>query len=337
MPKKTASSLILSIIIVSYNTRDITLQTLESAIADLRRSKLLDKSEFFVIDNNSQDGSVEAVNQYLKKAGVKHTVIANKDNPGFGIANNQGIKKARGQYLIMLNSDTITQPGAFKTLIDTFNKRPIDETTAHLSSYHQKKSDRLGIIAPMLLNTDMTLQAQGGNFPSLLSLSAHMLFLDDLPIIGAWLPSTQHTGRNTKMRLTDQKLTSVDWLGGTAMMIRREVIGEIGLFDKNIFMYGEDIEYCFRAKNHHWDVAIQPKAKIVHLANASAGSENALTGELKGYVYLWSKFKPSWQLPVVKTVLWLGVFLRMILFATLAFNPRKMGIYGRILGKIAGF
>ncbi|KKU18629.1 MAG: Glycosyl transferase family 2 [Candidatus Pacebacteria bacterium GW2011_GWB1_47_8] len=329
--------MILSIIIVSYNTKDITLQTLRSAVADLRQSKLLPKTEFFVVDNNSQDGSVTAVKQYLQKAKVHHTVIANKDNRGFGAANNQGIKKSRGKYLILLNSDTITQPGAFKTLVETFEKRPIDEHTAHLSSYHRQKTDRLGIIAPILLNTDLSLQAQGGNFPSLLALTVHLLFLDDLPVIGPLLPSTQHTGRNVKLHLTETKLTPIDWLGGTAMMIRREVIDEIGLFDENIFMYGEDIEYCFRARNHHWDIAIQPKAKIVHLANASAGSENALTGEIKGYVYLWSKFKPFWQRPVAKMILWLGSFLRMILFATVAYNPRKAGIYSRILWKIPGF
>lgn len=337
MPRASRPSIILSIIIVSYNTREITLQTLKSAISDLRQAKLLDQTEFFVVDNNSQDGSVEAVKAYLKQVKVSHTVIANKDNRGFGAANNQGIKKAHGQYILLLNSDTITQPGAFQALLATFSVNPIDDTTAHLSSYGAKKTDRLGIIAPMLLNTDMTLQAQGGNFPSLLSLATHMLFLDDLPLLGQLLPSTQHTGRNTKMKKTDTQLTPIDWLGGTAMLIRREVIDEIGLFDENIFMYGEDIEYCYRARNHHWDVAIQPLSKIVHLANASAGSENALTGEMKGYVYLWSKFKPFWQRPLVKTILWLGSFLRWLLFATVVYNPRKRGIYGRILWKIPNF
>lgn len=329
--------MILSIIVVSYNTRDITLQTLKSAIADLKQAALLDQSEFFVVDNNSKDGSVAAVKTYLQQAKVAHTVIANQDNKGFGAANNQGIKKSAGKYIILLNSDTITQPGAFKILINTFENNPIDNLTAHLSSSDRQKSDRLGIIAPMLLNTDLTLQAQGGNFPSLLSLAAHLLFLDDLPIIGSLLPSTQHTGRNTKMNKADTKLTPIDWLGGTAMMIRKEVIDEIGLFDEAIFMYGEDIEYCLRAKNHHWDVAIQPKAKIIHLANASAGSENALTGELKGYIYLWSKFKPLWQRPLVKLLLWIGVLLRLVLFMTLAYNPRKAGIYSKILWKIPGF
>ncbi|HEX9817928.1 MAG TPA: glycosyltransferase family 2 protein [Patescibacteria group bacterium] len=338
MSKKSPQpDLLLSIIIVSYNTLEITLQTIKSAVLDLKKSQLLDKTEFFVVDNNSQDGSVLAVKKYFGQNKLQAVVIANRDNKGFASANNQGIKKARGQAIILLNSDTITQSGAFQTLLATFADHPVTESTAHLSSYRQRKSDRLGIIAPMLLNTDLTLQAQGGNFPNLLSLTSHLLFLDDLPLIGSLLPSTQHTGRNIKMSKADTKLTPVDWVGGTAMMIRREVIDEIGLLDDNIFMYGEDIEYCLRAKRHHWDIAIAPQAKIVHLANASSGSENALTGEIKGYVYLWAKFKPHWQMPLAKTILGLGVFLRAILFSTVVFNTKKAGIYWRILTKLPKF
>ena len=338
MPKtSTKKDILLSIIVVSYNTRELTLQTLQSAFLDLQNSDLSTKVEFFVVDNNSQDGSVQAIKKYFKQNKLIHTVIANKDNKGFASANNQAIKKALGQYLILLNSDTITQPGAFQTLINTFAETPIDEATAHLSSYNRKIVDRLGIIAPMLLNTDQTMQAQGGNFPNLFSLATHLLFFDDLPIIGPLLPSTQHTGRNKRMKKTELTLTPIDWVGGTAMMIRREVINEIGLLDDNIFMYGEDIEFCLRAKRHHWDIAIQPQAKIVHLANASSCSENALTGEIKSYIYLWSKFKPHWQLPIAKTILWLGVLLRTVLFGTLVFNRRKAGIYWRILQKLPSF
>lgn len=337
MPKTSSKSLILSIIVVSYNTREVTLQTLRSAVDDLKQFRLLTQTEFFVVDNNSQDGSVAAVRKYLKQVKATHTIIANKDNKGFASANNQAIKQSRGRYVILLNSDTITQSGTFQTLINTFETHPIDEATAHLSSYARRSTDRLGIIAPMLLNTDLTLQPQGGDFPTLLSLTAHMLFLDDIPFIGRLLPSTQHTGRNVKMSVDDTRLTPIDWLGGTAMMIRREVIDEIGLLDDNIFMYGEDIEYCFRARHHHWDVAIEPNAKLIHLANVSAGSENALTGEMKGYVYLWAKFKPLWQRPLVKGILWLGALCRMVLFGTIGLNPKKAGMYARIVQKIPSF
>lgn len=338
--KKT--DLILSIIIVSYNTRDITLKAIDSAIKDLKADKLLKQTEFFIVDNNSPDDSVPAIKKYFKTnkdAKISnHKIYDNKDNKGFAGGNNQAIKASKGKYVILLNPDTISHGQTFKTLIDTFENNPVKESTAHLSSYRRDNFDRLGIIAPMLLNTDMTIQAQGGDFPSLLSLTSHMLFLDDIPLLGRLLPSTQHTGKNAgKMSKTNTNLTPIKWVGGTAMMIRREVINEIGGLDEGIFMYGEDIEYCMRAKNHHWDVAIQPNSKLVHLANASAGSENAYTGEMKGYIYLWKKFKPSWQIPIVRSILYLATVLRIILFSTLAFDKRKAGIYSRILGKIHNF
>jgi len=337
MAKNTSTTLDLSIIVVSYNTKLITIQTLETAIADLKADNLLNRVEFFIVDNDSKDGSVEAVKKFVAKQNVKYTVIANKDNNGFAWANNQAIKQSDAKAVILLNSDTITQRGAFKILLETFAEHQIKEATAHLDSEEKSFTDRLGIIAPMLLNTDKTLQAQGGNFPSLLSLSAQMLFLDDLPVIGKFIPSTQHTGRNERMKKSDKKLTSVDWLGGTAMMIRKEVIDEIGMLDDGIFMYGEDIEYCMRAKHHHWDIAIQPQAKIIHLGNVSAGSENALTGEMKGYVYLWSKFKPSWQMPIMKMILWKGALLRLWLHKFITKDERRAGIYHRILSKIWSF
>jgi GT2 family glycosyltransferase len=337
MTKKSSTTLDLSIIVVSYNTKKVTLQTLETAIKDLKADDLHKRVEFFIVDNNSQDGSVEAVKKYMSKQGVKYTIIANKDNNGFAWANNQAIKQSKARSVILLNSDTITTRGAFKTLLKTFEDNPVDETTAHLSSESGNKTDRLGIIAPMLLNTDKTLQAQGGNFPNLFSLSAQMLFLDDLPIIGRFIPSTQHTGRNERMKKSDKELTKVDWLGGTAMMIRKEVIDEIGMLDDGIFMYGEDIEYCMRAKRHHWDIAIQTKAQIIHLGNVSAGSENAYTGEMKGYVYLWSKFKPAWQLPLVKMILWKGALLRTFIHKFITKDERRAEIYHRISGKIWSF
>lgn len=335
------ADLTLSIIIVSYNTKDITIEAIDSAIVDLKSSNLLNQTEFLIADNNSPDDSVAGIRNYFKThknaKNVNHKIYANKDNKGFAGGNNQALKDARGEYVILLNPDTITQKGAFKILIDTFENNPPKESQAHLSSYRRDYTDRLGIIAPMLLNTDKTIQAQGGHFPSLCSLTSHMFFLDDIPLIGRLFPSTQHTGKSAgKMKKNNEKLTQIDWLGGTAMMIRREVINEIGGLDEGIFMYGEDIEYCYRAKNHHWDVAIQPNAKIIHLASVSAGSENAYTGEMKGYVYLWRKYKPSWQLPVVRMILRLACLMRVLLF-TITGNKDKAGIYSRIFKKIPGF
>ena len=326
----------LTIIIVSYNTKKLTLQTIDTAWKEAQSSSTLaKKTEIIIVDNDSKDGTVRAVRDAYSSKNIK--VIANKHNKGFASANNQGIKIAKGKYIILLNSDTVVQKGGLAGMVETFERLPIDNKTANLAS-EADRIDRLGILAPTLLNPDGTLQPQGGDLPTLCSLFSHMSFLDDLPIIGKLLPSTQHTGfrQSEKLRYhtNDTRLIKRGWVGGTAMMIRKEVIKEIGLLDDGIFMYGEDTEYCMRANHHHWDVAIDPQAKITHFGQASSSSANAIKGEFKSYTYNWSKHKPLWQVPLVKTILRMGAFLRVIAFSTIRPDKKRRQIYQELLTQI---
>lgn len=325
-----SSPFLLSIIVVSYNTQDLTVQTLRTAIADIRHSRLLhNKTEIYVVDNNSHDDSVAACKAVFKELDFVHgTVIANKDNLGFAKANNQAARLSKGQFVLLLNSDTVTQPGALQTMVQTFLDFPIDETTAY-SNQADLVDDRLGMLSPQLLNPDGTLQRQGGDLPSLLSVFAQMSLLDDVPLLGMLLPSTQHTGQHGKYTDQDaQELLPMGWIAGTALMIRRAMADEIGWLDENIFMYGEDMEYCLRAKQHHWDVAIQPKARIIHYGCASSSSENAILGEIKGYLYIWSKHQPLWQMAWLKRIIWFGTKLRWLLYTVLG-KKRPAEIYAK--------
>ena len=150
--------------------------------------------------------------------------------------------------------------------------------------------------------------------------------LDDLPVIGPLLPSTQKYSY-----LPSTTIAQTDWVGGTAMMIRRAVFDEIGTLVENIFMYGEDVEFCMHAKDHHWDVAILTPAKIVHYGSASSTSANALIGEFKGYLYIWSKHKPLWQMPWLKAILQTGALLRSFLFGTILDQKPRAAVYDKIL------
>ncbi len=308
----------LSIITVSYNTKELTLQTLESAIAEINSSKILkDQTEIFVVDNDSKDDSPKACEELLKKLKFPHyQVFANKENLGFARANNQATEVAKGKYIILLNSDTITQKGGLSLLVEAMENNGIGEITAN--SKNSGGLDKLGIIAPTLLNPDGSIQNQGGSIPSLMTVASQMLFWDDIPFIGRFFPSTQHTGMSDfAFQSYDEntpKLISKGWIAGTAMRIRSKLIDVIGMLDVNIFMYGEDQEYCMRARNHHWDIAIHPKAKITHFGFASSSSRNAIHGEIKGYLYIWKKHMPSWQLPILKLIIWKGVVLRQIIY-----------------------
>jgi N-acetylglucosaminyl-diphospho-decaprenol L-rhamnosyltransferase len=318
---------LLSIIIVSYNTSDLTIQTLASVIADLKQSpKLSGQTEIILVDNDSSDSSVADIQKWHKTLSATESkrftfeLIKNPKNTGFAQANNLALSKAQGRYFFLLNSDTIVQPGALQSLVETFEEHAPDEITAHLGKL-SSDTDRLGIVAASLFNPDQSPQPQGGSFPTLFSLANHMLMLDDIPVVGRFLPSTQHTGKRAS------HLSIQDWVGGTAMMIRRELIAEIGGLDQEIFMYGEDVEFCLRARNHHWDIAIQPQAKITHIGSASSTSERALKGEFYGYLHIWRKHKHVLQMPLLRLILKTGALLRSFLFGTMVHQPDKARVY----------
>ncbi len=330
MPKDQPD-LVLSVIIVSYNTADLTLQAVKSCIKDINSSQLLtDHSEIIVVDNHSTDDSYKQLLK-LKKGCSYLSILRNDENLGFSQANNLGIKQSRGQYILLLNSDTKVQADSLSQLVTSMEHYPVNSSTAQLSS-HKGVLDHLGILAATLLNPDGTLQPQGGSLPSLFSLAVHMFFLDDLPILGKLLPTIQETGRAARY-LNSNRTEPIqkDWVGGAAMLIRRQLIEEIGLLDPNIFMYGEDLEYCLRAKHRHWDIAIDPQAKVVHYGSASSSSENALLGEYKTLIYIWAKHKPGWQMYPAKTLLFFGAILRIILFGTILKNKAKAQVYKKAL------
>lgn len=327
---------LLSIIIVSFNSSELTLKTLDSVVTDVNRSSMLkNRTEIWIVDNFSSDNSVKAVKawQRQQRKTLPVHLIENHENVGFAVANNQAIARAQGAYLLLLNSDTVVKPNALEKLVATFEDNPIQEQTSELSSY-AGRLDKLGIVAATLLNPDGSLQPQGGSFPTLRSLAVHMLMIDDLPLIGQWFVSTQHTGRRATTPSNSQRLIQKEWVGGTAMMIRRELLEDIGDLDSNIFMYGEDMEYCMRARHHLWDVAIHPTARVEHLGSGSSSPMRAIMGELHGYLYIWSKHKPHWQLPWARFLLKAGASLRIFVFGTMLRNPDRAEPYRRWLREI---
>lgn len=333
----------LSILIVSYNTAKLTIETLNSVIEDVststfRKKPLAGQTEIIIIDNASSDSSVAEIENWIahqkKEASLNGssklqlTLLKNTKNVGFSKANNQGIAKSTGNFVFLLNSDTVVKSGAIVRLLETFKDNPTDHTTAYIGSY-SGTLDKLGILSASLQNSDGSYQAQGGDLPTLFTLATHLLFLDDIPVIGQLLPSTQHTGKHAlKPRFT---IVQQGWVGGTALMVKRRLIADIGDLDENIFMYGEDMEWCVRAQAHHWDIAVNHAAQIMHYGSASSHSSRAILGELNGYVYIWAKHKPLWQRPILNLLLKVGCGLRVILFGTILRKPQRAEPYVQFL------
>jgi hypothetical protein len=112
-------------------------------------------------------------------------------------------------------------------------------------------------------------------------------------------------------------VTKVGWVGGTAMMVARPCLEEIGSFDPAIFMYGEDVDLCWRATQRHWDVAITSEAQVIHFGSASSSKKNAILGEIAGLVYLWEKHHSRAELRLLKLILRFGLHWRSLIFGIL--------------------
>ncbi|OGG01692.1 hypothetical protein A2Z33_05635 [Candidatus Gottesmanbacteria bacterium RBG_16_52_11] len=245
----------LSVIIVSYNTRALLINCLESLRISIRNSAL--KSEVIVIDNASSDGSPDEVERKFPDV----TLIRHDENSGFGRANNTGIARARGKLILLLNSDTVVGP----------------ETVAGLVRFSRTHPDCY--VGPRLLNTDGTSQPSCGPFYSLPVVFA-MLFL--------------RGDRTGLTRYSPDKDRYVDWISGACIMAPRKLFADPYRFDEGIFMYMEEIELLYRARIQGYRCFYTVAATITHAGAASSpnGRMHAVVNIFRGLSYFYRKHYP---------------------------------------------
>ncbi|MFH0773315.1 MAG: glycosyltransferase family 2 protein [bacterium] len=251
----------LSIVIVSYNTRKITHQCLESIYASFQsyKSRGAPSFEIILIDNAStKDDSAVYFAHYAKKH--KNMIfVANTSNTGYGPANNQGVKLAKGTYILLLNSDTVILKDALHKLL----------------SYYQKNENTKHFIGPKLLNKDMTSQPSAAPFYT-------------LPVVfGALFLRGDYWGLT---RLSPKEIQKVDWVSGAAIMTKREYFVKVGGFDETIFMYMEEVDLLYRAKKIGMNTFFYPKVKLIHLGSASSnGKTFPIIQVYRGFLFLYKK------------------------------------------------
>ena len=293
----------LSIIIVSFNTREILTDCIKSVIKFTSGLEY----EIIIVDNGSKDGSMERIKELSKKYSQVSLIDA-KSNIGFGKAQNLGSKKAKGKYLLLLNSDTLLFDNALKVSLDNL-----------------KKISGCGVYSCQLLNADRSAQASGGHFPTLGNVFAWQFFIDDLPLVGGLIPSFHP-------HLASYNLNKqIDWITGAFMIIPKKIFDEVGGFDENIFMYTEEMELCFRINKLGYQTVYQNSPAIIHLGGASSGSVLALSSEVKNMIYFWGKHKPSWQLPLIKFFFFTGSLLRLLIFGIIKGDEKAKRAYTQAL------
>lgn len=284
----------LSVIIVNWNTKKL----LENCLASIFKFTKDLSFEVIVVDNNSQDTSLEMIVKKFPQ--VK--LVKNKENLGYAKANNQGIKLSKGKYVLLLNSDTYLIENSLMKLVTSANRLK-----------------NLGALGPLLLNPDKSIQQSVGFFPHLPQVVWWMTFIDDLPG-GAFL-KPYHVDHDSFY----QKDQQVDWLTGAAMIIPRQAIKKVGLLDEKIFMYGEDVDWCFRLKKAGFNIYFSPVTKIIHIGRGSTGqiSKNAILGEYKGVIHFYKKHKSKMSLQLLHLALKIGALVRICIFGASGIIFRK--------------
>lgn len=284
----------LSIIILNFNTKELTSDCVSSILKNTEGINY----EIILIDNASTDGSVKSLEK-LKNSKVKF--VKNDQNLGFTKGNNQGVALSKGKYVLFLNSDTLISDNVLGDMVKWMDKNP-----------------RVGVSTCALKNKDGSLQATGGFFPTLLSVFSWMT-IQDLPFVDK-LIKPFHPMKEKSLDKNYQfykKEHEFDWVTGAFLLTRREVVDKIGGFDEEYFMYGDDVDFCFRAKEKGWKVYFLPTWSITHYGGASSTREFPLLSEYKGIKIFYKKHYPIWKYPIVRLFLKIGALGRMVLFGIL--------------------
>lgn len=273
-----------AVIIVNYNGGVALERTLDSLLPELREDV-----EVVVVDNASADYSLRTLERYAP--GVR--VIANSENGGFARAVNQGLEATGGRYALLLNPDVLVRPGAVAEMERFMDARP----DAGVAGGRVLESDgrlqlacRRGIPTPWVAFCRFS--GLGGLFPkSPLFARYNMTFLDP-----------EATAR-------------VDAVSGSFMMIRREVVEKIGLFDEAFFLYAEDIDFCYRAGMAGWGVYYNPDAVITH-AKGVCAETNRSRAMYEFYNTMWTFHKKHFlrkTFPPVNLLIYLAIsFLKRV-------------------------
>lgn len=229
----------LSVIIVNYNVR----QFLENALASIERAMEGIEGEVFVVDNASGDGSADMVKTKFPRV----CLIENTENVGFARANNIALRKARGEFILLINPDTVVQEDTFRVMLQFFRDVPL-----------------AGIAGCRILNPDGSFQ-----LPCRRTFPTPWVAFTKIFGLAALFPKSKLFGRYNLTYLSEDETYPVDAVSGSFMMVSREAYGKVGGLDESFFMYGEDLDWCYRIGMAGFRVYYVHATKIIHFKGES--------------------------------------------------------------------
>jgi GT2 family glycosyltransferase len=295
----------LSICIVNWNTEAVLRECLRSIYQQTKEISY----EIFVVDNASKDGSVEMVRNLFPDV----CLIVNQQNRGFAAANNQALRLAKGRYILFLNPDTVIHDGALEMMVQLMEKHP-----------------EAGAMGCKLLNGDGSVQHSIRQSPSF------NVALLESTILGR-LPFLRRRVKGFKMEgFSFDRTEEVDAVCGAALLVRKDVLDEVGPMDEAYFMFIEELDLCQRIRVRGHKVYFTPEARITHLGGESRNQnpEGLMIAGLNSLFRYFNKFKGPWKTFLFKTIykpLFLSGlildlmfdFLGVIKYKTIRKNPLK--------------
>lgn len=272
----------LSVIIVNYQTFELTKNTINS-ILDYDYPFSI---EILVVDNASEDDSLARLKDYFND---KVKFIASKQNNGFAAGNNQALRKASGKYQLLLNSDTIVWQN---TLINIYD-------------YMENNPDVGACGCRVLLENGELDKACKRSFPNVKN-SFFRLF---------HIPTKSKDDNYNLTDLPDDEIYEIDCLTGAFMFMRKEALDMVGLLDETFFMYGEDIDLCYRIKQAGWKIVYYGKSNITHFKGASSKKQKSkLIYEFYHAMYIYyKKHHANESFFIVNWVVYFGIALLCVL------------------------
>jgi GT2 family glycosyltransferase len=286
----------ISIIIVTWNTKDLLQKCLDSIYKTIHDITF----EIIVIDNASEDDTL-----VMLKGKFPHiTLIKNSRNLGFGAANNQGLRIMRGRYALLLNSDTVLTIQAVEELFTFMETHP-----------------EAAMACGQLLNADGSKQNSMASFPSLLTLMTNMPLLEYL--FPKRYPSKRYNHKNP---------VEVDSGIGACLLVRKKAIDEVGMFDERYFFFFEETDWAYQMKKAGWKIFHIPTAFIYHLQGQSIGSDVRSRIEFYRSRYL---FFRKWHSRAYYLLISSVIFFRLLVnwLLTTAGNILTLGFHRGIRDK----
>jgi len=235
----------LLIVIINYKTAQLVCEALESLNGQLN----FKYDAVVIVDNHSQDASLDVINDYIIEQGFTDwvSVVDAERNGGFSYGNNIGVNFAEASYYLLLNSDAYVRDNAIKALLNA------------------AEDPSLGVIGPRLEWPDSSQQVS-----CFYNLSPVNTFLHTVKI-GVITKLFRLFGvKEVAIPIEQHKIAKPDWLSFACVLLRGDMVQEIGLMDEGYFMYREDNDYCRRALEAGWELKYEPKARVVHLNKGSS-------------------------------------------------------------------